>query len=340
MNEFIVLPPEEKRLYIEQAALRAGLVQPVVEKDFWVCWILGKLFSLADIRDHLIFKGGTSLSKAYGLIQRFSEDVDVSIDRRFLGFDGKDDPFTASSRTARERILGDLQTRCTQAVRDKLLPALRSAISEELSEGWELEIDPDDPLAILFHFPDAIGKALFSYITPYVKVELGARGDGWPQESKEIRSYLAEALPGSFAEEAVPATTLAPERTFWEKATILHMEYHRPEGKELPARLSRHYYDLHMLYTSPVGQKALEDIALLERVVRHKRIFFASGWAHYDEILSSGLKLIPPPGRRESLAADYQKMREMFFSEPPQLEIVYESLGRLEKAVTERLAKC
>ena len=105
MSRFIDKTVEEKRIYIEQGALRKGLAPTVIEKDFWVCWILKKLFSLPGLSEHLIFKGGTSLSKIYGLIQRFSEDIDISIDRAFLGFHGEADPLAAKSRTA---IVGNI----------------------------------------------------------------------------------------------------------------------------------------------------------------------------------------------------------------------------------------
>ena len=334
MDDFAELPAEEKLVYIEQGSLRLGLAQTVVEKDYWVCWLLRKLFSLPNISGHLIFKGGTSLSKIFGLIQRFSEDIDVSIDREFLGFQGETDPLTIQSRTARDRCLEKLQTACIEAVRDKLMPTLNEAIGRELKDGWKLTIDKQDPLSVLFHFPSALRQGAFTYITPYVKVELGARGDHWPQERKPIRSYLSETFSEQLKEEASTAlTVLAAERTFWEKATILHAEYYRPEAKSAPERLSRHYYDLHALCSSPVGERSVADLALLDRVAAHKQVFFRSSWARYEEAKPGTLRLLPPTARSAALKADYQRMRDMFFSEPPALDTILESLEMLETQI-------
>ncbi len=337
MNDFIVLSAEEKLIYIEQAALRSGLAQPVIEKDFWVCWILGKLFSLPEISSHLIFKGGTTLSKAYGLIQRFSEDIDVSLGRAFLGFEDDLKTLMGHSGTKRKKVLDSVQAACVDAIRDKIVPELRRAIQQEVKEGWTLEVDRNDPLSVLFHFPASLDKGFFSYITPYVKIELGARGDSWPQEIKEIHPYLFEAFPDVFFEDdPIPLTILAPERTFWEKATILHAEFHRPEGKESPGRLSRHYYDLCRLFNSPIGQKAVADLSLLEHVVQHKQVFFRSGWTHYEDALLKEIKLVPPSSRLSFIKGDYQRMREMFFSEPPDFETILKDLKRLEKQINSR----
>lgn len=141
-----------------------------------------------------MFKGGTSLSKAYGLIERFSEDVDVSIDRAFLGFDAGNDSFSALSRTAKDRKLESLQAECIEAVKLKIAPSLEQEINEELLSPVKLELDSQDPLALLFSFPSVEPNA-FSYITPYIKLEFGARADLWPQTVRKVRSYLSDAFP-------------------------------------------------------------------------------------------------------------------------------------------------
>ncbi len=331
MDDFASLPTAEKRTYIEQAALRTGLAPEVLEKDFWVVWLLGKLFSLETISPSILFKGGTSLSKAYGLIHRFSEDIDISIDRSLLGFDGERDPLTAQTNTEANRRLGALQAACADYVKGPLMAALTESVAKILSAGWALELDQRDPLTILFSFPSVLSKKVFRYITPYVKLEFGARADLWPQERKRIRSCLADVFPGVTNEHlGLEIQTLGVARTYWEKATILHAEFHRPETKEFPTRLSRHHYDLFMLSSSDHGEMFASDSSLLEQVVRHKEIFFRSSWANYQDARPGSLKLVPPAHQVVSLAEDYALMRQMFFSEPPSLNEILNKLQEVE----------
>jgi hypothetical protein len=216
-----------------------------VEKDFWVCWILRALFTLPEIGAHLTFKGGTSLSKGWKPIARFSEDIDVVIDRAFLGFGGDRSPESAPSNKQRDQRLEDLRAACQRAIREALAPALAQRIGEKVAAGtWQLEDDPADTDAqtLLFKYPAALAAG--DYVRPAVKIELGARSDTDPSTMPDIQPYLAEALPGRIEEADFRVRTLAPERTFWEKASLLHEETYRAGGKGPPARLARHYYDL------------------------------------------------------------------------------------------------
>lgn len=334
MDDFAGLPPEERRIFIEQAAMRTGLPQTVLEKDYWVCWLLKQLFSTPKISDYLIFKGGTSLSKSYGLIQRFSEDVDISIDRSLIGFSEDIAALALQSNTATRKKLDALQAAGIKTVKDVIAPAVREAVGGELSEVWNIEEDISDPLTLLFHFPSALERTAFSYITPYVKMEFGARADLWPQELKPVRSYLAAAFPEQIDEGAgFEIRTLSAERTFWEKVTILHAEYHRPQTKAFPARLSRHHYDLLMLFRSDLGKNAARNLALLARVVQHKQVFFKSSWANYESSKPGTLKLVPPPHQISALRSDYALMRDMFFSTPPSFEEILNNLAELEKLI-------
>lgn len=331
MKDFTKRPASERMEFIIQASLKSGLAKPIIEKDFWVCWVLTKIFSLPGISEHLLFKGGTSLSKAYGVIERFSEDVDISIDRAFLGFGGDNDPFAAPSRTAQDKKLESLQAHCIEAVKSKIAPALEQAINEELLSPIKLEVDSQDPLALLFTFP-SVESTAFSYITPYIKLEFGARADLWPQTVRKIRSYLSDAFPDLLSEgDGFEVPLLSAERTFWEKVTILHQEYHRPESKPLPLRLSRHYYDLFCLLGSDIGKGAKEDLELLKLVVAHKLIFFRSGWAKYENAVPGTLRLVPGSTRLPELESDYLRMESMFFADPPSFDVVIERLREFEE---------
>ncbi len=334
MDRVIRLNDRQRNELFTAAAAATGMVPIILEKDFWVCWTLRELFGLPRIGEHLIFKGGTSLSKAYRVIQRFSEDIDVSIDRTFLGFVGVDAPEVAESNKERQRRVDALMAASQQIIRQKLQPALTIAIGQRLGsvKNWSVEFDESDPdgQTLLFHYPSSLPSHASGYIRRSVKIEMGARADHWPSESKAIIPYVAEQFPEGFQEPACMVKVLSAERTFWEKATILHAEYHRPAEKASPDRLSRHYYDFDALIQSGIDKTASLD--LLSRVSEHKGVFFRSGWAKYSEASPGTLRIAPPDSRQKALHDDYAKMREMFFGEVPDFESIIERLSTWERS--------
>ena len=330
-DRYLSLAPRERLELLDAASRQSGLAQAILEKDYWVCKTLDVLFALPELGSHLVFKGGTSLSKVYGLIDRFSEDVDISFHREFLGFGEELDPEAAAGKEQSRRIEA-LQQACRDCIRENLLPRLREAIAALLrgTEDWSLEIDPLDAQTLLFHFPQAGGPGL-AYIVPSVRIELGARSDHWPSEEREIRSYLGEAFGHTIGKATVHS--LAAERTFWEKATLLHAEVHRPKDKLMPARYARHYHDMARLAESPVAARALADVALRERVVAHKAVYFRSGWARYDLARPASFRLIPPDSRIAALKSDHQAMIPMFFNPPPPIDEVLDTIADLETRI-------
>ena len=211
-------------------------------------------------------------------------------------------------------------------IAEKLLPALRTAIVQHLGEPtngeWSLEIDADDPQTVNFHYPAALSRTEYegmAYITPRVKLELGARGDPWPTEAKAIRPYAADDFPDFIGDPDCTVTVLSSRRTFWEKATALHAEAHRPKDSPTPQYFSRHYYDVAMLLDTEDGKVASTDFKLLEQVVKHKSVFFRSGWASYETARPGTLQLMPAEERLKDLRADYRDMAPMMFDDksPP-----------------------
>lgn len=330
-DRYLSLRPRERLELLDAASRQSGLAPAILEKDYWVCKTLNVLFALPELGSHLVFKGGTSLSKVYGLIDRFSEDVDISFHREFLGFGEEHDPEAAAGNEQSRRIEA-LQQACRDCIRERLLPRLREAIATLLggTEGWSLEIDQHDAQTLLFHFPQA-GSPGLAYIAPSVRIELGARSDHWPSEEREILSYLGRVFDPAIGKAEV--RSLAAERTFWEKATLLHAEAHRPIDKPMPARYARHYHDLARLAESPVAEKALVDTALRERVVAHKAVYFRSGWARYDLAQPASFRLFPPESRITALEADHQAMIPMFFNPPPAISEVLDTLAKLEMRI-------
>ena len=335
MNAFLQLPPSERRLAFQQVESQMGLQAFSVEKDFWVCWTLRELFTLADIGDHLTFKGGTSLSKAWKLIERFSEDIDLIVDKDALGSGGDAAPDKASSKKQRKTRLENLMETCRQWVQETLQPALTDRLKVTLGEtGWLLEVDPDMPdgQCLLFHYPSVFPVGAAGYVRPVVKIELGARSDDWPHVDKTIQPYVTEFFPALDSDASFPIRVLAAERTFWEKACLLHEETFRPADKPRKLRMARHYYDLWCLLRAGVGERALADKALFQRVAEHREIFFRFSWVDYTTHKPGIFRLVPPDNHLPGWRADYQAMLgPMFFGETPSFEALMTAAAEFEK---------
>jgi hypothetical protein len=332
MNEIHLLAQDERELFFRTAADIQNMPFEIIEKDFWVVWILRRLFSLEKVRSYLTFKGGTSLSKVYRLIDRFSEDIDLSIEKDFFGFGAPGNPENAPSKKKQNLMIENLSQACTNYVQNELLRGLTNAISAELctNKGWQLFADSDDPdsKTLLFEYQS---NANANYIRPIVKIEIGARSEHWPVSNHSIHSYTKEALKEKIHEPETKIRVLNAERTFWEKATILHQYVHLPEDKRLPPRISRHYYDFFRLLNSPIKNKALEESTLLDRVANHKSIYFASGWASYGTARKGTLKLVPPTRILKELQKDYGLMESMIFREIPGWELILKTIEQFEE---------
>jgi len=316
------------------AALRPERSPAIIEKDFWVCWTLHRIYAVMKFQPELIFKGGTSLSKAYNAIERFSEDVDLSVSRRDLGFaDSRDPEEEGISRKESRRRIAALVVTCQEMVRNRLLPRLREGFASVIGKsGWSIELDAIDPQTVVFAYPrsEPAGR-LPEAIRPAIRLEMGARSDDWPAEDREIQCYAAEAFPQAFqVARSCRTHVLDARRTFWEKVTLLHAEFHRPTVDAAADRLSRHYYDVYQLSRQEIGQQALSRMDLLERVVAHKRLFFAAAWAHYETAVPGGFHLVPPAGRMSAFQGDYARMREMIFGDVPSWEEIVRGLQELE----------
>ena len=336
MDKFVLLTHKDKRAYFEVAAANLNIMPQLVEKDFWVCWILKILFSLPEIGAHLTFKGGTSLSKCFNIIKRFSEDVDISIERPFLSNTPAIEPDKEKSNKENQERLKELELVCRAKIDEMILPRLKQTIVKVLSDSgeWKVELDPDDGdgQTVLFIFPHAMASTAESYVRSSVKIEFGARADHWPVETATIVPYIA-SISGERTIEGGSVRVLAAERTFWEKATILHMIYHYPPEKYVPLRMSRHYYDVYAMADSPIYKRALEGISLLKHVSDHKSLFFKANWAHYDTAKPGTLRLAPRDNQVGQLKNDYRQMQQMFFEEPPSFEQILEKLRGIEAQI-------
>lgn len=335
MDDFLQLTETRRLFAFQQVDESMGLQAVSVEKDFWVCWTLRELFLLPGIGSHLTFKGGTSLSKAWKLISRFSEDIDIIVDKEVLGFGGKEAPDQAPSNSQRKVRLEKLMGSGKTWVQSTLQPAFKSRIDEALgAHGWKLEVDPDMPdgQCLLFYYPSVFPPNRAGYVRPVVKIELGARSDDWPNEEKRIQPYVIECFPALDPHPGFTIRVLAAERTFWEKACLLHEETFRPANKPRKLRMARHYYDLWSLLRAGVGHRALSQMDLFHRVAEHRELFFRFSWVDYSSHKPGTFRLIPPEDHLVQWRTDYQEMLgPMFFGDTPTFEEIINEVSKFEK---------
>lgn len=330
---FLDLPPEQRRLYIEQGAIRRNVSPVVLEKDFWVCWLLGILFE-SEFAGSLVFKGGTSLAKVFGVIERFSEDIDLSLSPEFLNL-----PNAGTSRNQANKWMAKAEAACSDSVRSQIGPGMDAAVQSVLGKSerawFEFLTDPHTKSPVLlFHYPTT-QPAGFEYLKRNVKLEFGSLTDQQPVGRHPIKPWIAEVLPEAFSDWRCEVVALEVERTFWEKATILHAEYHRPTEKPTPDRFSRHYADTAALAKHQIAKSALGQPDLRRSVVDWKSRFFGSSWANYHQAKPGTFRLVPPPERLPELRRDYQSMRDMYLSEPTSFDDILESLAELENRINE-----
>jgi predicted nucleotidyltransferase component of viral defense system len=317
---------QERRELFRETAQAMHVHEAIIEKDFWVCWVLNYLFQNSPWKDKMVFKGGTSLSKAYHAIERFSEDIDLVLDWRLLGY-STDEPWQERSATRQNEFNIAANQQCAAFLAHEIVPALSQSLKELAAAEISIEASGQD---VLIKYPHSFS---LKAILPLIKLEIGPLAAWIPREEKEIRPYAAEKFPHLFSQPSTTVSTVKAERTFWEKATILHQEAHRTLVNPLPPRYSRHYYDLYRLSRSPIRDKALAQLDLLQKVVDFKIKFYWSAWAKYEEARPGGLRLSPPAERVAELRKDYQSMQPMLFGDIPGFEDILAELAALEKMV-------
>lgn len=336
-TKFLALATEKRALAFEQAATGLAGQAVILEKDFWVSWLLGLLFAQPELAPFLVFKGGTSLSKVFGVIDRFSEDIDLCLVPEFVGADAQG--FDAlASRVKRDAAVLEMQRLCAGKVQQVVLPLLVRAITNALGASpggkwlyYELDVDAKSPI-LYFRYPTTQAQG-FEYVRREVKLEFGTLTDQQPTGRYPIQAIIANAYPLLFSDWNCEVVALELQRTFWEKATILHAEYHRPSDSPTPDRYARHYFDMVRLLAHAEAPQFLTDKAQCERVVDWKSRVFSRGWARYDLAQHGTFRLVPPEVRQAALARDYATMRPMFMTEPPRFDALMATLANAEAVI-------
>lgn len=335
MNVVAQLPAKDRLALFTEAGARLGLPPFHVEKDFWVCWVLAALFKHPRVGPNLTFRGGTSLSKAWGVIERFSEDVDLAMSRAWLGH-AKDPGQTGISSSEKTRRHKALREECREAITARLLPVLQAAAAD-LRAANRIEVESlekaRDPFCIHFEYPGTGLSPPADYNKAMVKVELSGRADSWPMSERSIRPYVADIFPEPTGNPSLTLSCVRPERTFWEKASLIHEQL--TAGAEKTARKphqARHLFDLVRLWRDDIATTP-GFLALFAGVKAHRHAYFDYGWINYYQLQPRDLQLVPQPERLPDWKADYQAMRSMFFQEPPSFEELVEQLRIIEAAL-------
>jgi len=304
--DFFQLPVTERREALDTAADASGLLPHLLEKDIWVVWSLRHVFA-GPYANHLVFKGGTSLSKAYGVIRRFSEDVDLTYDIRAIAHDlvGDADAPLPASASQEKKWTKAIRTRLSEWVDAEIVPRLKLDLEQH---GLPATVRSEGDKVFIDYAPLATGTG---YVAPAVMLEFGARSTGEPSEPRAIHCDAATHLQGVEFPTATPKVMRA-ERTFWEKSTAIHVFCAQGEFRG-GDRFARHWHDVTRLDTAGFADAAIADKALARAVADHKAVFFAEKNTHgevidYHAAVAGALQLVPEDGALAKLAVDYQHM--------------------------------
>jgi len=306
MGNFFKISTKRQTNAIETVAKKLKIIPQSVEKDVWVTTVLRALFSLP-YADHLSFKGGTSLSKCYNLIERFSEDIDIAVCREFLGFIG------ALSKT---QINDKLRRAACSFVRERLqFDVAKQLENQGIKPGLfsvKVNITPvttTDPEIIEVHYKSRYNE--LSYLKPVVKIEVSGRSMNEPLQKIALQSIVDKEFPdASFADIPFDVNAVVPERTFLEKICLLHEEFAKPQEFMRTERMSRHLYDLVKLDDAGVSEKALSNKELYHSIAEHRRMFVGLKGFDYSTLAPQTIKIVPPDFIISQWQQDYETMRE------------------------------
>ena len=332
---------DRRDLFLTTAA-RLGTPVQNVEKDFWVCWTLDALFNgLPAGGPRLLFKGGTSLSKAFGLISRFSEDIDITVFRADLGQPVEADELEGLSGKKRRAKLEAIRSACQAYIQGPFILQLTELAARALPQGgFKVAPDEDDKdgQTVLFWYP-TVTATEGDYIRAAVKIEAGAKSALDPHIGATVTPYVAEDLP-DLDLSVGNVTTVKPERTFWDKIMIVHglrqWYENRGELRHGGQRVSRHYYDLYRLAQAKDIANWQADQQLASDCAIHARQFFGSPDLGLETAVGGSFTLKPGDAMHLALARDYMAMSGMIFGKVPPLDAVLATVAAMEQVLNNR----
>lgn len=311
-----------------------GINQVAIEKDWWVTVTLKALFQ-TDCHEALIFKGGTSLSKGFNIIERFSEDIDLAISHSFFGIE-------KTSKSQREK----LRKTSRAYIHETLSLQLDTQLKEMGITGYNIEnvtqiqdkngdwkaIDSDkDPTVILLHYPSIVEETI-SYIPPRVKIEISCLSMDEPTKEREIRSLIGERFKDEDTDAKYRIRTVIPTRTFLEKLFLLAEEFQKEKPRSV--RMTRHLYDLEKLMDTEYGKEALADRSLYDAIVEHRKTYYALKYVNYDLHAPITINFMLPKQVTEAWKDDYADMRNYFiYGQSLEFDALMQRIEELQKRV-------
>lgn len=328
IKNWLELPEEQRIKYINTIAIENGISAETVEKDWWVTLVLRALFT-SSFAEHISFKGGTSLSKCWNLIERMSEDVDIAINREFLGFSGE---------LSKTQISDKLRRASCTFVRDSMQSELRKQI---INIGvhpslFDIKVDitpitTTDPEIIEIHYHSLLPSP--TYVLNKVVVEVSGRSMNEPLEEVEINSIISKSIPNAkFADELFLINAVSPKRTFFEKAFLLHEEFAKDTKDIRIERMSRHIYDLEKLMDTPIAQEALLNRELYKTIIEHRRKFIGLKGFDYNTLMPQTISFVPPHEVIPYWKEDYSKMQStMIYGESLSFQKLIERITELNE---------
>lgn len=327
LNEWFKLPDSTKQNIFTETGKQIGLPPFAVEKDWWLTHALAVMFSM-DCSTSLVFKGGTSLSKAWNLIERFSEDIDIALNREYLGFEGE--LIKADIRRLRRVSYKYITNEFTQQLREKFALA---GFAEVNINYREVENHDQDPLIIEIYYPKLTEKD--AYLKPGLLIEIGSRSLIEPFSNKVLTSFVSEIYSASpFADNPITIPSVTPEKTFLEKIFLLHEEFQRPDPKRRVEGLSRHLYDIERISRTNFAASALSDKNLFNTIVNHRKTFTHVSGIDYKKHNPKEINFIPPDELLPSWERDYNQMQEnMIYGEKLPFRELLERLKELNKLI-------
>lgn len=314
--------------FVSYYATKNKLRDDIIEKDLWNCYFLDYLFSRSQYKDYFIFKGGTSLSKCYNLINRYSEDLDVVLDSNILGINLEEKIESLTSRNQKEKFVKKINAIAMDFISNKLIPIMKEECEKEIGKKLEFELIEND-LAFYITYPHI---ASYGYVEPRVKIEMSSLSAIIPTEITKIEPYVNGVIKNEDLKVSFNVKSMKPERTFWEKALILHQEANRIDG-EFPNRYSRHYYDLYKIYNSNKWNETINNLKLLDEVRKFTITFYNRGWSKFEEAKPGSFKLYPNDKYIKDLEKDYKLMAQMIFNEQPSFNEVMKVIKEIEKEI-------
>ena len=322
----------DREVLFGNAADRVGIINPaIVEKDFWVCLTLDYLFHRSPWPQSFIFKGGTSLSKAYHVIERFSEDIDLIMDWRLLGY-GIHEPWAERSKTQQDKFNKKAVADASEFLTSTFAPQMEKDMSSLIGRSVSVTMDPDDKeqCTVNFFYPHVFNT---NYLRQEIRLEIGPLAEWVPSHPVKIYSTAAEQFPSAFQQSDTIVPTVDVERTFWEKVTILHKTAASYEQKGLPARYARHYYDLYQMSRTGVKKEAFSRKELLDQDVKFKLKFYYAKNASYETAQIGTVRLVPSQAAIKDLSIDYDHMKDMIYGDKPSFDEIMESIAALETEI-------